>query len=126
MSTTAARTGDDVAACSDADCRIRLSTDTAVPLDAAFGIQELLLAPVAPDRVISDVGSRRGDVHGYIRGTGYVGLAYGVTITVETVDTTGAPVRIEPGQWTHNGTRAAERTASPSTAGALRACIEVG
>lgn len=64
---------------------------------ARFGCSEFFVTYATPNRVVFEVRRPKlGDVHVSIMGTGYLGLANGVTVTAEKIDASGAVLRFSP------------------------------
>lgn len=66
-------------------------------LDPTFGCNKFIVTYTTPNQVTFYVDrSKMNDVHASILGTGYLGLANGVTVTVEKIDASGAVLRASP------------------------------
>ncbi len=93
----AAANGSDVKACQKADCEILLTGATDVPLAAKFGVHQLSLKFVAPNRVeFTMIRTKMGYSRGYLEGTGHLSFANGLSFDVERVNATGAVLRFMP------------------------------
>jgi hypothetical protein len=89
--------GADVTACTDADCEILVDAAAGIPLDPTFGCRRFIVTYVTPNQVTFEVGrSELSDVNASIKGTGYLSLGNGVTVTVEKIDDSGAVLRFSP------------------------------
>ena len=89
--------GGDLSACRDATCEVVVRESADIPLDGRFGCESFHVTVKAPDTVSFVVlRPEYGNLTGYIRGTGYLSLANGVTMTVVRVDGSDAELRFEP------------------------------
>lgn len=94
---TPPKDGTDVTACADADCEIALTGAATIPLDPAFGCESFVVTYTTPNKVsVNAVRTEISSVDAYIMGTGHIGLANGVKITVERIDDKGAVLRFTP------------------------------
>ncbi len=92
-----AANGSDVKACRQADCQILLAGAADVPLAAKFGVHQLNLKFVAPNRVeFTMIRTKMGYSRGYIAGAGHLSFANGLSIDLERADATGAVLRFLP------------------------------
>ena len=92
-----AANGSDVQACKQATCEILVSGTVTVPLAAKFGVHELSLAFVAPNRInFTMIRTKMAYVRGYIAGAGHLSFANGMSFDVERVDAAGAVLRFTP------------------------------
>jgi hypothetical protein len=92
-----ARNGSEVKACRKANCEILIRGAVSIPLDPRFGCNRFTVTYAAPNQVrIMVERSRLNDVRVIIKGTGYVGLANEVTVTVKKIDASGAVLGFSP------------------------------
>lgn len=89
--------GSDVGACRQADCEILLAGAADVPLAAKFGVHQLSLKFVAPNRVeFTMIRTKMGYSSGYIAGAGHLSFANGLSVDLERADAKGAVLRFLP------------------------------
>lgn len=88
--------GTDVGACADADCQILIGDMVEVRPRPPIDVDGILLTYIAPNRL--SIGAGRGSryIDCDLTGTGYLSIAWGVTVTVETYTGDGAIVRLTP------------------------------
>ena len=89
--------GADVTACRNADCEIVIDAAADIPLDPKFGCTKFLVTYSTPNQVTFEVvRSKLRDVNASIKGTGYLSLGNGVTVTVGKIDASAAVLRFSP------------------------------
>lgn len=88
--------GTDLEACADADCQVLIGGQAEVRPVPSIGVDGVILTYRGPDSF--SIGAGRGSyyVDCDLTGTGYLSMAWGVTVTVEGYTPGGAIVRITP------------------------------
>jgi hypothetical protein len=96
--------GTDAKACRDGRCQIIVRKTTDIDLRGKFSCDGITMSFRAPNVTHIFVAVHAGDdVQAKVTGTGNLRLAYGLTITVEKTDKSGALVRLAP---EHNNPKA--------------------
>jgi len=89
--------GTDAKACSDGRCQIVVTGQTDFALDGKFSCEGVIVTYRKPDQLNLIVAVvDRDSVNATITGTGKLRLAYGLTLTVETMSPAGAVLRVAP------------------------------
>jgi hypothetical protein len=88
--------GTNLKACADARCEVIIKGDNRLAMAKRFGITELRLTQ-SPGRLDFHVDRVSGDnTGGWVGGTGHIGLAEGITITIVRNDRSGAWITFAP------------------------------
>ncbi|THA26892.1 hypothetical protein E4198_21485 [Streptomyces sp. RKND-216] len=82
--------------CREADCEIFVDGTADVPLASRFGVTDFQVTYENPNKVTFDYARPETTHVAEIKGTGFLGLADGVKVTIKDVDDTGAVLRFEP------------------------------
>ena len=107
----AAADGTNAKACGDGRCQIVVKGRASFALKGKFNCHGIVVTYRKPDQIDFAVAVVDGDtVNASVTGTGNLRLAYGLTLTVETMTPSGAVLRVapqknDPGNHTGTGTK---------------------